>query len=129
MWVYLKLAVVPTFGAWELLAVTVPSAGTLAGLVAVAIIVGGAMMMGALRADNASKKNLIETLQAEATVYREKADRLEKENVVLRAQPDLSQHHKLLQKLLDRADAQIERGDTQIELLREIKTATVPPPS
>lgn len=127
MWVYLKLATVPTIGAWELATIAIPGASTVAGLVGIAIIVAGATVVGALRADNASKKGLIETLQGEMVVYREKADRLEKENVILRAQPDLTQHHQLLTKLLDRADTNLTQGDAQIELLREIKTATVPP--
>jgi hypothetical protein len=116
-----KFVPAPALFMWSLLGVAkLPGAGTISALVAIVFILAGVFTYGVLKTRADEAERLMKLAREEAEIEREARDRLEKEVTVLRAQPNLEQHARLMQKLLD-------KSDIQIELLREIKTATVPP--
>lgn len=124
---YLKLSVPPTLGAWQLVVLAIPSAGSFAALVGCATIVGAALMVGRYKSAADAAERLLKLAAEETTIKDGKIARLESENAIFRAQPNLEQHARLLQKMLDKADQQLEGDAIQTDLLREIRLAVIPP--
>lgn len=121
----IKFVPMPAVIVWKMLgAANLPGAGTISALVAIAFILAGVFMYGALKTRADEAERLLKLAREEAAIERDARNRLEKEVAILRAQPDLKQHHALLQRMLEKSDVQLQKSDVQIELLREIKTST-----
>lgn len=99
----------------------------LPAIIGVAFLVGGGIVVASYREKLGLARNTIEIQKAEIEVRESTESRLAEEKAklearvtMLEARPNLEQHAALLSKLL-------ERAEEQTDLLREIRTATVPP--
>jgi len=131
----IKFVPLPSVFAWQMLASAgLPGAGTISALVAIAFVLAGVFMFGTLKNRADESERLLKLAREEAEIERDRAERerddkltAEAEVKRLQALPNLEQHARLLQKLLDKADSQLVKTDEQTALLREIRIATVPP--
>lgn len=127
MFALIKLGVLPTASGWGILATAVPSAGTIGALIAIASLVGGALVVGTLRAQLSAAKGTITLGKDEREILAAKAERLEKRNTILEAQPNLDKHARLLEELTSLVIEQGHLMREQSHVLHVVQDAVVPP--
>ena len=99
-----KFVPLPAVVAWELLGATsIPGAGTIAALLAIAVLMAGVFMFGTLKNRAEQAERVKDLAIDEADIERKRADRERDERVAaeaeverLKARPDLEEHARLL---------------------------------